>query len=150
MTLRLRWDWRRIVVYTHRWLGIAGCLFFVAWFVSGIVMMYARMPRLSADERLARLAPLDLSAARVSPVETSRAVRGSPRQVRVAMLDGRPVYRFGSTTVFADNAEPLDELGRERALHIALSLGGIVSSTTMVAPAWRRLRRHARRLMRRA
>ena len=53
-------DWRRILVYTHRWLGITGSLLFVAWFVSGIVMMYARMPRLSAEERLMRAPVLDL------------------------------------------------------------------------------------------
>ena len=37
-------DWRRWIVYVHRWLGIAGGVLFVAWFVSGVVMMYARMP----------------------------------------------------------------------------------------------------------
>ena len=40
-------DWRRVLVYTHRWLGILGSLLFLAWFVSGIVLMYAGMPTLS-------------------------------------------------------------------------------------------------------
>lgn len=59
-------DWRRVLIYTHRWLGIAGGLVFLVWFASGIVMMYARMPRLTAEERLLRLAPLDLSRLRVN------------------------------------------------------------------------------------
>ena len=47
-------DWRRWLVYTHRWLGIVGGVLFVAWFFSGVVMMYARMPGLANEERLAR------------------------------------------------------------------------------------------------
>ena len=66
----LRWlDWRRWMVYTHRWLGIVGGVLFVAWFVSGVVMMYARMPGLANEERLARAPALDLSSATVSPIE---------------------------------------------------------------------------------
>ena len=34
-------DWRKLLAYSYRWLGIAGCVLFVAWFVSGVVMMYA-------------------------------------------------------------------------------------------------------------
>ena len=64
-------DWRRWLVYTHRWLGIAGGVLFVAWFVSGIVMMYARMPGMANEERLARAPVLDLSVASLSPIEAS-------------------------------------------------------------------------------
>ena len=49
----------RVLVYTHRWLGIAAGLLFIVWFLSGIVMMYARMPALDPIERLARLPALD-------------------------------------------------------------------------------------------
>jgi hypothetical protein len=66
-------DWRRWLVYTHRWLGIAGGVLFVAWFFSGVVMMYARMPGLANEERLARATALALSAATVSPLEAARA-----------------------------------------------------------------------------
>src|SRR3954452_8518044 len=67
----------RLLVYTHRWLGIAGCVLFLVWFASGVVMMYARMPSLSAEERLARLPPLNLSAAPVQPAG-ARAAAGRP------------------------------------------------------------------------
>ena len=56
----------RIAIYTHRWLGISLGVFFIAWFVSGIVLMYAGMPRLTPAETLARTPPLDFSTAGVS------------------------------------------------------------------------------------
>ena len=47
----LPFDWRRVLIYTHRWLGIAGGVLFLSWFLSGIVMMYAGMPSLTPEER---------------------------------------------------------------------------------------------------
>src|SRR3954454_7315678 len=86
----------RLLVYTHRWLGIAGCVLFVVWFASGIVMMYARMPSLSAEERLDRLPPLDLSAARVEPAGAAAAAGFQPATIRLSMFGGRPIYRINS------------------------------------------------------
>ena len=118
-----RWlDWRRWIVYVHRWLGIAGGVLFVAWFVSGVVMMYARMPGMANEERLARAPALDLASVTLSPFEAARAAglvpddkalaelaRAAGRntasrpagigvdRVRIGMLGDRPVYRFGSS-----------------------------------------------------
>ena len=48
---------RKAMILSHRYLGIALSLLFVVWFASGITMMYAGgMPRLTPDERLERLA----------------------------------------------------------------------------------------------
>ena len=47
---------------THRWLGIALCLLFAMWFVSGVVMMYVGYPKLTVHERLAHLPPLQADA----------------------------------------------------------------------------------------
>ena len=115
-------DWRRWIVYVHRWLGIAGGVLFVAWFVSGVVMMYARMPGMANEERLARARALDLASVTVSPLEAAQAAglapddkalaeltpaagkNRAPRpaasgvdRVRIGMLGDRPVYRFGSS-----------------------------------------------------
>lgn len=57
----------RTLVYSHRWLGIAGGVLIFVWFASGIVMMYARMPVLDPIERTARLSPLEVSALGVEP-----------------------------------------------------------------------------------
>ena len=113
-------DWRRVLVYTHRWLGILGSLLFLAWFVSGIVLMYAGMPTLSPEERLERMVPIDLSAARMTPAEAASRQGVSPDRLRIAMLGDRPVYRFVerglTTTVFADEGERLDSLTTDEAL----------------------------------
>jgi hypothetical protein len=116
----LKVDWRRAVVFTHRWLGIGGCLLFVTWFASGIVMMYARMPELSNAERLARLPPLDLSTARLDPGSAFGHGMATLSLVRIGMLHGRPVYRAPDgrdwTTVYADDGQPFEGLTREAAL----------------------------------
>src|SRR5688500_16981731 len=88
-------DWRKVLAYTHRWLGIAGCVLFVAWFASGIVMMYVRMPGMTNEERLARAPRLDLAAVALAPVEAAEAAGVRADRVQVGMLQGRPVYRFG-------------------------------------------------------
>jgi len=112
---------RRLLIYTHRWLGIAGGLLFIAWFASGIVMMYARMPELDPAARIDRLEPLDLSRVRRSIAD---AAAGGAEAVRINVLDGRPVYRFVLAggrirTVYADTGEPLAPLDRDRASAVA-------------------------------
>ena len=110
-------DWRKLLAYTHRWLGIAGCVLFVAWFVSGIVMMYARMPGLADEERLARAAVLDLSAVALSPAEAAEKASVRVTNVQVGMLRGRPIYRFRGreqTVVFADTGELFGGMVDER------------------------------------
>ena len=115
-------DWRRILVYTHRWLGILGSLLFLAWFVSGIVLMYAGMPTLSPAERLDRLSSIKLSAARLTPAEAAGRHGVSPDRLHIAMLGDRPVYRFverGLTmTVFADDGERLERLTADEAMAV--------------------------------
>jgi len=113
---------RRFLIYGHRWLGISGCVLFVAWFASGIVMMYVRMPEVTAADRIARLEPLDLSAGRVSPADVAGA---DVERVRINMLAGRPVYRFapggagGSRSVYADSGEALTPITPDQALDLA-------------------------------
>ena len=116
-------DWRRILIYTHRWLGIAGSLFFIAWFVSGVVLMYVGMPALWADERRDRTPALDLSRAAIGVAEAAVAVGAAPQRVVVGMQGDRPVYRIAAggarTTVFADSGEILDGLSADAALDVA-------------------------------
>jgi hypothetical protein len=115
------------LLYSHRWLGIAGCVLFIAWFFSGIVMMYARMPEVASEERLARATPLDLSTVRVSPADAAAAAGARADAVSVAMFGERPVYRFGgggrngpgARMVFADTGETFDGVSRQEAEAIA-------------------------------
>ena len=107
-------DWRRVLIYTHRWLGIGGGLVFLVWFASGVVMMYERMPRLTPEERLARLPILDAARIRVSLADAAATAGVTPDRVRVGMAGARPVYRLDTsghwTTVFADSGERLDTM----------------------------------------
>jgi hypothetical protein len=116
----MRFDWRRPLVFTHRWLGIAFGLLFITWFASGIVMMYARMPALAPGERLARQQALDVSAVTLSPAEAAARLDAAPQRVRIAMWGERPVYRLSSggrwLTLFADTGQALHEAGRQHAL----------------------------------
>ncbi len=116
---------KKYLIYTHRYLGSAFCVMFALWFVSGVVMMYKRMPRLPAEERLARLPALDFTNAALTPEQAYQRTGWSeaPNLVRLGMFDGRPVYRFlsekGWATVFADDGERLDRVRPEQALKIA-------------------------------
>ena len=114
--------WRRLLIYTHRWLGIAGSLLFVGWFVSGIVLMYAGMPTLTTEARLSRLPPLDLSRARVDVSSAAVRVGVAPARILIGMLGDRPVYRFtgaeGWATVYADTGDVLDALDAGEVLAI--------------------------------
>ena len=115
--------WRRVLIYTHRWLGIAGSLLFVVWFASGIVLMYAGMPVLDAGERLARSPALDLSTARLDMGEAAVRAGFAPARIVVGMHGDRPVYRLsgsrGWTTVYADTGAPAGGLNADQALAIA-------------------------------
>jgi hypothetical protein len=118
-------DWRKCLVYTHRWLGMAGVLMFVAWFASGIVFLYADMPGLSAGERLLRMRPLDLSTVRITPTEAARQVDPGVTRLRIAMIGARPVYRLlsgsGWAAVYADTGERLRHVSADEAVTIVRS-----------------------------
>jgi hypothetical protein len=116
----------RAFVTVHRFLGTAFCLVFFAWFASGIVMMYTGYPLLSEAEKLARMAALDTTNARLSPAEAWQRTKRSdaPADVRLGMLERRPVYRFATTdwtwvTVAADDGTVLGDLDVESAGRLA-------------------------------
>jgi uncharacterized iron-regulated membrane protein len=98
--------WPRIrhwLYWTHRWLGIGGCLLFVMWFVTGVVMMYVGYPSLTEQERLAGLAPLKFEQAVVAPSAALDALPAAaraqpPRRIALEMRqdapDAGPVWRI--------------------------------------------------------
>src|SRR5277367_4897247 len=49
--------WQTLLVL-HRYLGVAVGLLMVMWFVSGIVMMYVGLPRVTDEERARTLEPI--------------------------------------------------------------------------------------------
>ena len=114
----------RTLFLTHRYLGVALCVLFIIWFVSGVAMLYVRMPILYPAERFSLLEPIPLGQATVSPQDAAHAVNGSaaPRRIRIGTLEGRPAYHVlvpnqPWRTVYADTGEPargIDPAAAER------------------------------------
>lgn len=81
--------WRALVV-THRYLGIAVGLLMLAWFGSGIVMMYVPFPELSQRDRLAALSPIEWSSC--CALDGLNFSDDRPiRRARIEMIAGTPV-----------------------------------------------------------
>lgn len=140
MSSAWRRAWPRIrhgLYWTHRWLGIGGCLLFLMWFASGVVMMYVGYPDLTQAERLAGLAPLRLDEARVGPAAALAslpdAARGQlPRRMALEMRGGAqpgPVWRIvdarnGRYTVSARDGRLLGPVDAAQAEAIARGFSG--------------------------
>jgi hypothetical protein len=123
MYVRKMLDWRKALIYTHRWAGIVLTAVFVVWFVSGVIFVYVGMPTLPAEERLLRMERLDLTHIGVTPADAaSRAGLDTPSRIRIAMSGSRPVYRFqaGGTwqMVYADSGEPLEGFTADAAMAV--------------------------------
>lgn len=111
----------RFIVW-HRLLALPSCLFFGVWFLSGVVMMYARMPELTEASRLNRLPMLDLSSAKSIPPELPESV--SAERMTVGMLNGRPVYRILPKegrwfAIYADDGSSVGALDAKAAIQSA-------------------------------
>ncbi|WP_407180177.1 PepSY domain-containing protein [Bradyrhizobium sp. STM 3562] len=117
---------RRSLYIVHRWIGIATCLLFAMWFVSGVVMMYVAFPQLTDRERWAALPSIAWDRVLVAP-DRAMAIAGLasyPRDLRLVMLDDAPVYRLldwdgAHKTISAVDGRPIDGITPEQALAIA-------------------------------
>ena len=123
---------RKWMILSHRYLGIALCLLIVMWFISGIAMMYAGgMPRLTPETRLDRLPPLDVSRVQIRPAEAleSAFLGGDLQRAVLLTVMDRPAYRFssrgGQVTVFADTGDVLHEANARDAMTIAGRFTGL-------------------------
>lgn len=112
--------WKTFLIYLHRWMGIVFGVVFVVWFVSGVAMMYVRMPHLSTKERLGHVPTLDLSAVAVPPAEAAVRHSLSPTGLRIeTFYDGRPMYRFSDgTKVYADTGDRVGGASAAQAVEL--------------------------------
>ena len=109
---------KRLLIFVHRWIGVALSGIFLLWFASGIVMMYWTFPSVTAEDRIERLPVLEPEHIKVSPQAAAGALDRDqpPAQVRLSSFDGRPVYRFGGggrgrgggPMVYADDGKVVD------------------------------------------
>ncbi|MBS0530147.1 MAG: PepSY domain-containing protein [Proteobacteria bacterium] len=117
---------RRWLYIGHRWIGIATCLLFAMWFVSGIVMTYVAFPHLTAQERVAALPDLDWSKVAVTPDRAlaTAGLKSYPREFRLDMLNDEPVYRVlgwdgARRVVSARDGRIIDRIAQDEALAVA-------------------------------
>jgi hypothetical protein len=111
-------------------MGVAFCLLFAWWFISGMFMMYWDYPSVGAEDRLERASPLDASQIQLSPQQAFArlGMDQDPSSIRLTTFDNRPVYRFragrGQSTVYADSGEVLSEFPPELNLRTAAAWTG--------------------------
>lgn len=125
----------RVLIFAHRWVGVALCAILLIWFLSGIGMMYWTFPAVSARDRLERAPALDPAAIVLSPHDAAArlGVEAQPAQIRLTTFDGRPVYRVtgggggrggGGRIVYADTGEEQATASRPMRDRIAAAWTG--------------------------
>ena len=121
---------RKLLILSHRYVGIVLGALVIMWFATGITMIYwGGMPRVTPEMRLDRLEPVDVARVQVSPAEAAaRAGLDGAGRVTLSTLLGRPAYRLGgrnATVVFADTGDVLDELTPAQAQAVAASFADV-------------------------
>ena len=117
---------KRWLYLIHRWIGVASCLLFLMWFLSGLVMLYVPYPALTDREALAGQPPIDWPKVHVPPREAEQlaGLPNQPRAMRLEMMAGRPVWRVTGragelVTIDAETATRIGAVGRAEATRIA-------------------------------
>ena len=129
---------KKTAILCHRWMGVAFCLLFAWWFISGIFMMYWDYPSVSDADRLERAPSLNASQVKISPEEAYAKVKSDqpPRSIRLASLDGRPAYHFrigrGQAIIYADTGEQQDVFPSEMNLRTAAAWIGQAANAAKV------------------
>ena len=115
----------RTLTLVHRWLGVVCAPLFAMWFASGIVMHFVPFPTLTKAERIAGMAPIDLTRVLKGPRDAVTA-SGIGEATRVGLLqrsDG-PVYVVSGgghlAALRADNLTLADVRTAELALALAV------------------------------
>ena len=100
-------------------MGIFFGIVFIVWFLSGMIFVYVGMPNVSTREKLGHVPPIDLSTARFSPAEAAEKNNLDTGRLKIEMFyDGRPIYRFGNTKIYADSGEPVPGVNALQALDV--------------------------------
>jgi len=126
---------KKFFLFCHRWTGLAFCLLFAWWFISGIFIMYVDYPDVSPKDRLAHAQPIDASRVNRTASEAwlSLKTKGQPDEVRLLMFDGRPAYQFrlgkARAFVYADNGQTQTRFPPDLNLRTAAAWTGLSAST---------------------
>lgn len=118
---------RKLLYFSHRWLGIAMCGFLAMWCISGVVMMYVGFPELTRDEHYAGLEPLVADRVNVA-LEEPLALADSEARIEQLLLTSsaeRAVYLLkeeGASWkgMYADTGATIAQLPAEAAVAAAV------------------------------
>lgn len=136
---------KRWLYLVHRWIGIVTCLLFLVWFTSGLVMVYVPFPKLSEQEKLAGLPPIDWGKVRIGPAGAQRIGNpdAPPETLSLEMMGDLPVWRSVSAdgapiTLSAQTGLPLAAVDATQAGRIAsiFARKGIVSVERLDRDQW--------------
>lgn len=116
------------LVWCHRWLGVATCLIFAAWFASGAVMLFQPFPSLRHAAQMALQAPVDGDAVAIPPARALRLAGGEAETLRLVQRAGAPAYLVetagGVRAIDAGSGAALPPLSPRQALKEARRLFG--------------------------
>jgi hypothetical protein len=119
----------RLILLSHRYLGIAVGALMLMWCLSGIVMMYVSYPALDEGVRLEHLQPIVWGDC----CKVADALRAdlSLKRIRIEMLDGRPVLFSGeeSRPVDLTTGSWVEEISADQAADVAKSYAAGASPT---------------------
>lgn len=80
------------LVWFHRWLGIATCLIFAAWFASGAILLFQPFPSLGKADAVAIAEPIVAGAVKVSPAQALALAGKDATGLRLVQRAGAPAY----------------------------------------------------------
>lgn len=129
---------KKLAIVCHRWMGVAFCILFLWWFVSGIFMMYWTYPDVSEADQLQHAPVLHPERVVLSPAEAYKKAgfEDPPDGLRLFSFDGRPAYEFllgrGSALIYADTGEQQDIFSPELNLRTAARWTGQPLSSAKV------------------
>jgi sulfite reductase alpha subunit-like flavoprotein/uncharacterized iron-regulated membrane protein len=131
---------QRVIITIHRWIGIGVCIMVMTWFISGLVLAYVPFPKMSPEEKLRYLRPIDWTPIRVSPSAAMAAagLAEYPKELRLEMSGNEPVYRITNWdrhnfTVAADTGEVVKRVSGDQALAIVKQQLSAPSATIKAA-----------------
>jgi hypothetical protein len=122
----------RWLTWFHRWAGVALCLLFIAWFVSGAVLFFVPFPALEERDRLAHSEPVDASRLVKGPDVVLGQIPGT-EQLLLISVAGHPMYlAFAAdglpVTVSGDDVPAPSLFSAATAQTVAELFGGATAS----------------------
>ncbi len=110
----------KLILFIHRYLGVAVGLLMVLWCLSGFVMMYQGWPRVAPEDRIQGLPPLG-SVERRALSDIPIAEDAALNSFRVESLAGTPVLRTSRGIYNLHDGAELQEASQQDARSAALA-----------------------------